>query len=256
MEKQEFEEFKKRLNFHNIDREGVDRHITANPIFNVQTKKRTYGIDDGYTDLFIWQYKSDYENTFDDMDEVINTALECDVLTEKIKKYCDQEELDLDSLTGWEQQTIVEDLLGYEKIGYVEEWNYVNSHLTREGAEAFIRRKQHDYGEMRVFVNSQYFCWEFNDLIKDILDGKIGYIDQSPPKQERMKMKKSKITRVISYLLLTIGIIILIAARVHGWDKTEGENIYYYWHWYMGSAISIGLGVVFALISDDYKYHE
>ena len=69
-------------------------------------------------------------------------------------------------------------------------------------------------------------------------------------------MKKSKITKAISYLLLTVGIIILITTKIHGRDLTEGQNIYHYWHWYLGSMVSVGLGAVFSLISDDYKYHE
>jgi len=47
----------------------------------------------------------------------------------------------------------------------------VNSHFTRDAAEAFIRRKQHDYGEMRVYVESQYYAWEFEAIKEAILDG-------------------------------------------------------------------------------------
>lgn len=31
----------------------------------------------------------------------------------------------------------------------------VNSHFTKDAAEVFIPRKQHDYGEIRVYVESQ-----------------------------------------------------------------------------------------------------
>jgi hypothetical protein len=37
----------------------------------------------------------------------------------------------------------------------------MNSHFTKDTAEAFIRRKQHDYGEMRIYVESQYYDWKF-----------------------------------------------------------------------------------------------
>lgn len=167
---EEFTKFKERLYFHNIDREGVDRHITANPIFNVQNKKRIYGVSDDYTDKFIWNKD---EVSFDSLEDFIE-GLEDEEL-EAAKEYCANEGQDFDGL-GEYAMTDIAELLGYVKCGYIEEWEHVNSHLTREGAEAFIARKKHDYSEMRVWVGSQYLCWEFNEIIKGILDGDIGYI--------------------------------------------------------------------------------
>jgi len=173
----EFNEFKKRLNFHNRDREGVDRHITANPIFNVQHKKRIYGINDGYTDEFIWMKSSNSEIFYNSLDDIFKEIFEQEEdELEKVKKYCADEELEIDDLSDYVMSDIADDL-GYEKCGYIKEWEHINSHLTREGAEAFILRKKHDYGEMRVWVGSQYLCWEFNEVMEGILDGKIGYIE-------------------------------------------------------------------------------
>lgn len=46
--------------------------------------------------------------------------------------------------------------------GWDERWECVNAHFTKDAAEAFIKRKKHDYGKgMRVYVNSQYYAWEF-----------------------------------------------------------------------------------------------
>ena len=51
----------------------------------------------------------------------------------------------------------------------------MNSHFTKDAAEAFIRRKKHDYGEMRVYVESQYYAWEFEAIKAAILDGTLTY---------------------------------------------------------------------------------
>lgn len=169
----DFTAFKERLNYHNRDREGVDRHITANPIFNVQHEKRIYGMGEGYADEFIWMKSDNQEIFYNSFDDLVD-ELEDDDL-EKIAKYCANEEIEIDDVPDYEIQHIAEHL-GYEKCGYIKEWEHINSHLTREGAEAFILRKKHDYAEMRVWVGSQYLCWEFNEIIKGILDGKIGYI--------------------------------------------------------------------------------
>ncbi|MNN73478.1 hypothetical protein D3C81_1895980 [compost metagenome] len=51
----------------------------------------------------------------------------------------------------------------------------MNSHFTKDAAEAFIRRKKHDYGEMRVYVESQYYALEFEAIKSAILDGTLTY---------------------------------------------------------------------------------
>ena len=178
MGKTEFEEFKKRLYFHNRDREGVDRHITANPIFNVQTKERIYHIEFSEAEGIIYVDSDEPEYSYDSIEELYDSLSENDSETyHKLKKYCDDEDIDFDELYTDEQIDIVENELNIHRCGYIEQWRYVNSHLTREGAEEFIKRKKHDYGEMRIWVGSQNLCWEFNDIIKGILDGEIGYID-------------------------------------------------------------------------------
>lgn len=50
----------------------------------------------------------------------------------------------------------------------------VKRHYT---ADAFIKRKKHDYDELRVYVDSQYWCWEFNAIKNAILSGKLKYVE-------------------------------------------------------------------------------
>jgi hypothetical protein len=65
----------------------------------------------------------------------------------------------------------------FEKIGYHESWEYECAHLTREAAEAFIKRKAHDHRKLRIYVDSQYWCWEFNAIIEGMISGEIGFFD-------------------------------------------------------------------------------
>ena len=53
-------------------------------------------------------------------------------------------------------------------------WEDVNCHLTRSAADAFIKRKSHDFGELRVFVKSLYWCEEFKNLLNAIISGEVG----------------------------------------------------------------------------------
>ena len=43
---------------------------------------------------------------------------------------------------------------------YCEEWETVQTCLTEAGAQAFIDRKSHDYGKMRIYGNSIYYNME------------------------------------------------------------------------------------------------
>jgi hypothetical protein len=82
------------------------------------------------------------------------------------------------SLSESDQWDILADLPEHTVSGWDERWDIVNVHFTKEAAEAFIRRKQHDYRDgLRVYVEAQVYCWEFNEIIKGLLDGKIVYAE-------------------------------------------------------------------------------
>lgn len=177
MDKKEYEKFVLNLTHENRG-EGVNRHITANPIFNVETKRKVYHVDLSEAESVIWVDTEDQEYSFDSVEEVFDHIGENhEERHKKLCDYLDQEEIALDELDESDKIDILENVLSYERIGYKEYWEYVNSHLTRTAAERFIKRKQHDYGAMRVWVGSQYLCWEFNDIIKLIMDGNLQFIE-------------------------------------------------------------------------------
>lgn len=83
--------------------------------------------------------------------------------------------MDLDEDDQWNYLAECE---SHTVTGWNKRWEILNSHFTKDAAEAFIRRKKHDYGEMRVYVESQYYAWEFEAIKAAILNGTLTY---TPP---------------------------------------------------------------------------
>ena len=51
-----------------------------------------------------------------------------------------------------------------ELICMQKEMKVINAHLTLEGANQFIARKQHDYPKLYTYVYSMYFCNQMKEL--------------------------------------------------------------------------------------------
>ena len=147
--KETFDDFISRLKYHHQG-EGVNDHCTRDPLFIVQNRKRITGMDGSFADEYIWV---NFDRDIDEADE--RTAKRLDALADDIFKE--------------------RDLKGWEKIYYVDCWEYVSAHLTKEAAEAFIARKKHDYDQLRVYVDCQLYCWEFNAIVNGLLAGKITF---------------------------------------------------------------------------------
>ena len=161
---------------HDCVGEGVHDHCTADAIFKVESRERIYGIDKDYTDKLavifddsVWFSPQEY---WDDLDEEGRAELN------KVAQHwseCDFLERDEDD--QWEQ---LGDLCDHRVTGWDESWEYVCSHFTKDAAEAFIERKRHDYRKgIRVYVDAQTHCWEYNTIKEAILKGRIGLTDEA-----------------------------------------------------------------------------
>jgi hypothetical protein len=168
-----FNDFIKRLKYHNIG-DGVDDHCTANPIFNVMKRRIISGIDFDYTDNRLIYSLDDTDYYFRSYQEFYNNLDE-------------QDKLKLDKLSQVWSRDVFLNLNDNDKIyvigrfdedlnvvGFEEEWEYVNSHLTREGAEDFIKacKNKENY---EIHVESLCKCKEFNMIIEALLQGKLVY---------------------------------------------------------------------------------
>jgi len=164
-----FDDFVQRLR-HHVRGEGVNWHHTADALFTVQEKKILFGIDRDYADkLAVAVEDSMYfspKEYWDASDDSMRTTLDDMAYNEHDKPF-----LMIDVMDQWD---LLADLDDHTVSGWDESWEYVNSHFTKEAAEAFIRRKKHDYPRgLRVYVEANIYCWEFNAIVKGLIEGKI-----------------------------------------------------------------------------------
>ncbi|MDR7109243.1 hypothetical protein [Pseudomonas frederiksbergensis] len=150
---------------------GVHAHGTSAALFTVQTKRIDYGFDPEYAEGRVvcledrsWFSPKEY---WDDLDEKERAELDEALQADRECGFMDMDEDD-----QWEYLSECD---SHTVTGWNERWEIVNSHFTKDAAEAFIRRKKHDYGEMRVYVESQHYAWEFEAIKEAILDGALTY---------------------------------------------------------------------------------
>lgn len=163
-----FEDFVQRLR-HHVQGEGVDWHHTADALFTVQARKIIFGIDRDYADKTavaiegsMYFSPQEYWDEYEHMRERLDAAAH------------EVDGMPFLALEGYEQWDILADLPDHTVAGWDDRWDYVNSHFTKEAAEAFIARKKHDYRDgILVYVEAQVYCWEFNAIIKGLMDGQI-----------------------------------------------------------------------------------
>ena len=175
-----FEDFRQRL-VHHSRGEGVRDHCTADAIFIVEARRLACGIDTDYTDNRVvfrddseWFSPQEYWN---DLDEEERAELD-----EAAQEHGCLDFLELHEEAQWE---VLGELEDHTVTGWDERWEYVNAHFTREAAEAFIKRKAHDYPKgLRIYVDAQLYCWEWNAIKAAIMDGRLGLVNESPITQE------------------------------------------------------------------------
>ena len=177
--KENFDKLIKNLKHWNESDEGRDSHCTANPIFDVQEKVKVYGFDSGYSDAFEF-FNSDLQLSVENIESLIEELEDPSELFGKIAAISIKDFFE----RNYYEQVLAAKELGYEVVHYQEEWKHVNTHLTREAAQAFIKRKQHDHGELRIWVSSLYWCWEFNMIIQGLLSGKISLVEPQTPLEQ------------------------------------------------------------------------
>jgi hypothetical protein len=135
-----------------------NNRITAEPLYVVQQRRRIRGMDSAYADEYEWYHPNDPGCTYSDgeMEEVIRGELEerhgpsvsdVDWIYEQCPSPCDH---------------------GYEKVYYVEYWDFVTAHFTERAAELYLRQNRHNLNDPRVYVTSQYRCWEWNAVVEHL----------------------------------------------------------------------------------------
>lgn len=105
-----------------------DNQCTSDPLFLVQQKKRIYGIDSNYSEDYEWLREDDPEHVADRIERAGLDALE---------------------LEG-------EDTTGWEKIYFLDIWDFVTVCFTQKACEDYIAANKHNLNEPRIYVHSSY----------------------------------------------------------------------------------------------------
>ncbi len=167
--------------------ERVRDHCTADVIFIVEARRIHCGLDMDYTNQRMVHWDSGESDAYSIKDYWEGLSkYEKSQLNKKMQAWAECQFMKADESDQW---YVLSELEGHTVTGWDEQWVYVNAHFTHAAAEAFIKRKKHDYRNgMRVYVESQYYAWEFNAIKQAILDGTLVYTSKEaacPPYAEQ-----------------------------------------------------------------------
>jgi hypothetical protein len=166
-----YADFVDRLRYH-CKGEGVNDHCTADAIFIVQRRVIDYGFDEDYSGGNIAVISPDSDCAWHSLEEFWAS---CDRSDKAYINNAARKEFEakFSSLDCDDRIHVLQEL-DYGVTGWNERWDYVNSHFTKEAAEAWIKRKGHDYPDgLRVMVDAQTYCWEWNAIKEAIMDGRL-----------------------------------------------------------------------------------
>ncbi|MDC9591851.1 hypothetical protein PSI23_21885, partial [Xenorhabdus sp. XENO-10] len=176
LSRETWDDFVKRLEYQHKGA-GVDRHGAAHPSFTVRERVRVTGSEDD--EVGMWCDGEEFYNV-DDAFNSLDDEIQKNILRNVATDYDAENDIDWSYFPEETDYEKAEYIASIVECSYIFYWKYdyktVNTHLTREAAERFIQRKQHDHGKLSVYVESFYWCWEMRTLIDGILTGKIKYI--------------------------------------------------------------------------------
>lgn len=156
---------------HDCVGEGVRKHYTADAVFLVQKRVKVYCMEgyDGeafeiYCDGENYTAASWYEDL--DGDDQLRLDAECSA--------------NFLGASMFQQMNALDEVCPDQDVHqYTWDWETVNQHFTNDAAEAFIKRKKHDYRDgLRVYVDASTYSWELNTIKAAILSGSIGFIPE------------------------------------------------------------------------------
>lgn len=120
-----------------------DNHITAEPIFMVQRRKRIYGFDPAYDgDGEAWYHCDGFEAEGKDLEEINALLAKGEKPPEEWTLFC-----------------------------YIDIWENIQPFFTHVGAEEWMRRNLHNLGIARIYVGSAHNNWEWKTA-RALLAGK------------------------------------------------------------------------------------
>lgn len=156
---------------HDCVGEGVNEHHTADAVFLVQQAVEQL-VPEGYGgDPVIFdgcEHSEPVPEFFENC---------CEETKTKLNEACGGSFMDADEYE--QEQALKEHLPDYSLLYVTTRWETLNQHFTKAAAEAFIKRKKHDYRKgLRVYVDCSCYSWELNTIKAAILSGRIGLLPE------------------------------------------------------------------------------
>lgn len=105
-----------------------DNRCTSDPLFIVQQKQRIWGMDLNYTDDYAWLDTSNEHTEATDVE-----AAGLDAIEDKCG-----------------------DLGDWEKVGYVDTWEFITACFTEKACQDYIAANGHNLNEPRIYAASAY----------------------------------------------------------------------------------------------------
>ena len=154
---------------------GVDDHYTANALFIIQEKILITGIDLQYAEGKVLLVDDSEYFSIDEYYQSLDDD-ERELLDIQANALYNNSVLKLEEYQKWR---LVDGMDNHTVTGYCELWNYLNCHFTKHAAKKYIAENGHKHKrELRIYVESQYRCDEFN-MIKDAMI--LGYLKFDAP---------------------------------------------------------------------------
>jgi len=166
-------DFVQRLRY-DCNGERVNDHCTSAAIFIVEARRIVCGLDMDYTErrLVYWDGGESVAYSAKEYWDGLSIYQKRE-LNKKMQHWSECQFMKADESDQWH---VLGELTEHTVTGWDERWEYISAHFTHAAAEAFIRRKKHDYRDgMRIYVESQYYAWEFEAIKKAILDGTLTF---------------------------------------------------------------------------------
>lgn len=158
---------------HDCVGEGVRDHYTADAVFLVQKRIKVYCME-GYDGESFEIYRDGETYTAASWYEYLDGD--------------DQQRLDAEcpgvgflAASMYDQINALSEVCPKAEVHeYDWGWETVNQHFTKDAANAFIKRKAHDYRDgLRVWVDASTYSWELNTIKAAILSGRIGLLPEA-----------------------------------------------------------------------------
>lgn len=143
-----------------------NEHCTAHPIFVVQRRRRTWGLDSEYTETFSWFYG-------DENSELHGADLEAAERFFNLHFTSPKYVADGIAYGEGHSESDFGDAEFYSdlrRVGYVDHWENDQPFFTRAGAERYIEENGHNLKFPRIYVECAFRNREWQALRKWLMD--------------------------------------------------------------------------------------